>query len=298
VNQIDDRGKEMTKCKETGAQYERCVVTFIDVLGFRELVNNKSADEVLKVITTLERFSKPEDEPAFTKMKYARLQSEAFANSISDAILRVRPYDTQARDGAFFYELHDLLFIQVQMIESGILIRAGVSVGDAHVGLVGQGPVFGPAMIRAYEIESGEAIYPRIVVDEEAYLSFLNDPQLRSDTNTFKDELKFVDDLLAIGEDGTRFIDYLRAIRHEIEDVGSYLEFLEHHAKLIEKGQQEKDRRVRRKYEWMARYHNSVVDELLKEEQSTMWIQNEFDHEEILAVALDVLQGLKSPRNG
>ncbi len=127
--------------------YEPCVVAFIDVLGFRNLINTRSAAEVHRVLTRLEHFTRPEDQPPPRSMDEVRLHSEAFAYSVSDAIVRVRPYNTQRRDGAFFWELYDLLHAQIGLIGSGVFVRAGVTVGDAYVGLTGEGPVFGPALI-------------------------------------------------------------------------------------------------------------------------------------------------------
>ncbi len=73
-------------------------------------------------------------------------------------------------------------------------------------------------------------------------------------------------DLLGTGEDGIRFIDYLRASRSEFEELTSYLAFLERHAALIRDGRpQASDRRTKRKYEWLARYHDSCISELLEE---------------------------------
>lgn len=52
-------------------------------------------------------------------MKDARLLSRAFADSVSDAVVRVRVFDTQFNDGAFFHELLDLLHAQVECIGLG-----------------------------------------------------------------------------------------------------------------------------------------------------------------------------------
>ena len=52
-------------------------------------------------------------------------------------------------------------------------------------------------------------------------------------TTLWKTSLEFVQDLLGTGEDGIRFIDYLRASRSEFEELTSYLAFLERHAALI-----------------------------------------------------------------
>jgi hypothetical protein len=144
-------------------------------------------------------------------MDEVRLRSRAFSFTISDAIVRVRAYDTQCHDGAFFNELYDLPHAQVGLIENGVIIRAGVAVGGTYVGVNGEGPLFGPALVWAYDIENQEAIYPRIVVDEHAIAEHGQDPRLRGEHNTIEFERRAIEELLATREDGTRYIDYLRA---------------------------------------------------------------------------------------
>jgi len=246
-----------------GEGYEPCIVSFIDVMGFRNLLETRHAHDIRDVLVQLREFTTPLEERPIRRVKDARLLSRAFADSVSDAVVRVRVFDTQYNDGAFFHELLDLLHAQVECIRHGVVIRAGVAIGNAHVGLDGRGPVFGPAMVRAYEIETDEAIYPRIVVDAAAYQSFLEDARLRKQDHGIKEELQHVDRLLRVDADGKRFIDYLRASESEFDDPASYFLFLESHAALVRGKLATTTGRVREKFKWLAAYHNSVVDDLI-----------------------------------
>lgn len=248
-----------------GEGYEPCIVSFIDVLGFRNLLETHHAHDIRDVLLKLREFTAPVDEPPTRRMKDARLLSRAFADSVSDAVVRVRAFDTQFNDGAFFHELLDLLHAQVECIGHGVVIRAGVAVGNAHVGLDGKGPVFGPAMVRAYEIETHEAIHPRIVVDHTAYQNFLADARLRKQDHDLEEELRYVDRLLRVDADGTRFIDYLGASESEFDDPASYFLFLQSHAELVRGKLGGTTGTVREKFEWLAAYHNSVVEDLVAE---------------------------------
>lgn len=260
--------REKARARANVASYESSIVSFIDVLGFRALLNSRSAAEIHDIILKLREFTTPDDTPP-RRIKDMRLMSHAFADSVSDAVVRVRPFDTQYSDGAFFQELHDLLLIQIQCIGSGVLVRAGVAIGDAHVGLDGKGPVFGPGMVRAYEIETSEAIFPRIVVDEAAYKRFLVDTRLHKEDHDPEEEARYVNGLLRIGEDGTRFIDYLAASEPEFDEFSGYLAFLDAHAELIRHNLDGGHRPpVYRKYVWLARYHNDVVQTLRREFES------------------------------
>jgi hypothetical protein len=250
--------KGARKNKQTAIEYEPCIVTFVDVLGFRELVNTRTAADVHRVIAALERFTRP-DRSELSKEDLG-LISQAHARSVSDAIVRIRPYKTLYQDGALFHEIIDLLHAQIELVNLGVLVRAGLTVGNAYVGAKLNEPVFGPAMVRAYDIESKEAIFPRIVIDDDALNQHRLDKYLRSDNNSLADEIKLFDRLLARGEDGTRYIDYLGAAG-EFDDPAGHLQFLQTHATLIRTGRTEnKNRAVLRKFEWLAVYHNKQVE--------------------------------------
>ncbi|PAP98618.1 hypothetical protein LRP31_33435 (plasmid) [Mesorhizobium mediterraneum] len=238
-------------------------MSFIDVLGFRNLLETRHAYDIRDVLLQLREFTAPVEELPIRRVKEPRLLSRAFADSVSDAVVRVRVFDTQYNDGAFFHELLDLLHAQVECIGHGVVIRAGVAVGKAHVGLDGKGPVFGPAMVRAYEIETDEAVHPRILVDEAAYQSFLDDARLRQQDHDLEEELRHVDRLLRVDADGKRFIDYLGASESEFDDPAGYFVFLERHAELVRGKLAATSGRVREKFEWLAGYHNSIVDEII-----------------------------------
>jgi hypothetical protein len=254
--------KSVEEAKPKEVKYEACIVTFIDILGFRTLVTDRSAADVHRTIKALERFTKPHD--SAIGPEDTGLISQAYAQSVSDAVVRIRPYQTRYRDGALIREIIDLLHAQMELVNLGVLIRAGVTIGDACVPAKGDGPVFGPAMVRAYEIESQEAIYPRIVIDDDALKQHALDPLLRSDSNSLADEQKMLGQLLAVGDDGTRYIDYLAA-EGEFDYPELYLEFLQTHAKLIRTGRSDNtNRSVRRKYDWLAVYHNKRVDGIRK----------------------------------
>ena len=50
------------------------------------------------------------------------------------------------------------------MIE-GVLIRGGMCIGEMLV--ADEGIVFGPGLVKAYDLESKYAVHPRIVIDRD-----------------------------------------------------------------------------------------------------------------------------------
>lgn len=254
----------MAKAPQTSAapvEYEDCIVSFTDVLGFRDLLKRRTAAEVMKVLDQMNYFRlSVDDGGSIESIKSARLTSRAFAFAMSDAIVRVRPYDTQQRDGALVWELLDIIHAQIELINLGVLVRGGLTVGPTYVGLKGQGPVFGPALARAYEIETNEAVFPRIVVDDAVLEAHSTDPRLRMAGNSYAEEKATISGLLAVGDDGIHYIDYLSQI-DEFDGPEIYFGFLQRHAELIRAGLEatKSDRRTWRKFQWLVRYHNAEV---------------------------------------
>ncbi|MFQ6755537.1 hypothetical protein V6Z72_14420 [Cereibacter sphaeroides] len=262
-NRARERYEAEIAARVPGEGYEPSIVSFIDVLGFRNLLATRHAHDIRDVLMKLREFTAPFEERLPRPVKDARTLSRAYAESVSDAIVRVRVYDTMYHDGAFFREMIDLLHAQIECIGHGVFIRAGVAIGSAHVGVRGEGPIFGPAMVRAYEIETNEAVYPRIVVDTAAYQSFLDDARLRMQQHCLQEEIHYVDRLLRVDKDGKHFIDYLVASETEFDSPASYFLFLERHAILVRTNLATTTTRVREKFEWLAAYHNSVVENIL-----------------------------------
>lgn len=275
-----------------GEGYESCIVSFIDVLGFRDLLVTRHAHDIRDIMLRLRKFTTPEETDPPRRMKDARLFSQPFSESVSDAVVRVRVFETQYRDGAFFHELLDLLHAQIRCVGSGVVIRAGVTIGDAHVGIDGSGPVFGPAMVRAYEIETNEAVQPRIVIDESAYQAFLTDIRLHKEDHSAEEEIGYVENLLRTDVEGTRFIDYLVASESEFDHPGEYFEFLDTHAALIRDKLATTTGRVRAKFEWLADYHNDTVEQIIGEfvsgarSSDAFWVEFECDPLPLLEATL------------
>lgn len=246
--------------------FERCVVTFIDILGYRQLLKTKDAQDIVKVVNTLRRFARGDGNSAERprRSKEVRQYTESFSESVSDAIVRVRTIDTQSQDGPFAYELIDLIHAIVECVNQGILIRGGMTIGPVHVGLIGEGPIFGNGMVRAYEIEQNEAVYPRIMIDDEALESYLDDKSLWQHGMVDGYEAEMVLRFIGIADDGSHFVDYLRGADAGEFDAGvvGQFEFLRRHRDLIVENLETTDAKVRRKIVWLANYHNRFIAEL------------------------------------
>lgn len=238
--------------------YNYSIVTFIDVLGFREIVKNKNADEIDKILDIFNDFASSEEDKELNPFEPTCL-------SFSDSIVRVRNLDSEENIsypiGHLFHEVNSLVHIQMNLINMGVLIRGGVSVGDVKVA---KDRVFGPAFVAAYEIESKFSNYPRIVISPELINSIATDFRVANENHTAEEERAYLRSQLAKGDDGLCFVDYLRASKAELDDPDYYPEFLRKHKDLIvQNGQLHNDlSSTSSKYIWLSNYHNSVISEI------------------------------------
>ena len=246
--------------KSSDSDYEQCIVTYIDVLGFRDLLDSKSAADIRQLLSVFRQEAKPFDTGLPSDPSRRRIMSEVRMEVVSDAVVRVRTIDSQYPDGALFRELLDLVFIQCACVQQGILVRGALTIDYVHVGDELDGPFFGPGLVRAYEMEGREAVYPRIIVEESVMERLANDDRLWKEGHSKSDEVAYVDHLLKTDEAGLGFVDYVGAIKTELEYYRDYLQFLYRHKQLIEQGLVATSRSdVRRKYAWLKNYHNRQV---------------------------------------
>jgi hypothetical protein len=137
----------------TPLEYEDRVVTFIDVLGFAELVKASDVDviaraKVSKLILTDELFAK------FSE-RFFRGDATFFSDSF---VLSV--------------QAEGIIFL---IREAGQLCRRLLLLGFPCRGAVTAGALYhrdrlvvGPALVKAYQLEQSVAIYPRVILDEAA----------------------------------------------------------------------------------------------------------------------------------
>jgi hypothetical protein len=233
-------------------EYTVALVTYCDILGFKNLVREKSALELRAILETLRAETKPDED-------IGKAQRLHFFN-FSDLILRIfdalSEFNREIRPGILFYEVLDLVHAQARLIERDVLIRGALTIGEIATS---EGMVFGPALVKAYEMEASSAIYPRIVIDPIVLQTFVETNALRKIEATLEHDSKELLQLIRQDVDGLYFVDYLRAIRSE-DTEERYLVFLRKHREMIERRLNGLDAiGVASKLGWLASYHNQTV---------------------------------------
>lgn len=249
----------MVKKLKKAKKYQDRVVCFIDILGFKQHINDtidKNGDDDEKKISAIA--------DAFEIIRTYLEMDEKHPISkgveithFSDCI--VITFKTNVESGVFYALLH-LLWVQMSLIRNGMLIRGAIVRGKlTHT----KREIFGPALIDAYEMEQSAAIYPRIVLDADIIETGIKN---KASHNLPQHELESIMHLLKKDSDGMYYLDYLGLKSlNELDDAEyeSYV-YLLGIRELIVVGLKYKNPSLKIKYKWMKEKFNASIKEMKK----------------------------------
>jgi len=241
-------------------EYEISLVTYVDILGFKKLIETKTAGEISRII----RVVREAIQPRRFKTSVPEVRDDEYVNFsdltvISTPIQQPSPIAPAAH---LFSRLLHLVHAQSRLLfDDGIVLRGGITIGNV---VKSWKQLYGPAIVRAYELEHKHAKVPRIIIDDRIFQIIDGLPGVWH--NDEKTDKRYISKLTRTDSDGWLFIDYLRAVRNELDDPGTYPDCLNRHRRLIDKKLKEysDDPDVRPKYEWLDHYHNSTVAKFKK----------------------------------
>lgn len=236
-------------------KYKISIITFLDILGFRKIVEGqKNPAKIREILYQLKRFSKPDED-------LSKLYEQKFY-AFSDTVIRttniLSSLNKKHQIGIVFHELLDILHMQINLVHQGIFIRGSVTIDKIYSS---SNCLFGPGLINAYDLERNKAIYPRIMVDSGILKLVRESFLLKANHHNYKEEIKYIKNIIKRSKDKVWFIDYLNASESEFDEPYEYLLFIENHKnKIIENiKKNQKDIKAKRKYLWLKRYHNESV---------------------------------------
>lgn len=253
--------------------YRRSLISFIDILGFKHLITSSTYHQVAEKLAAVKHFSGTDQEEDGDGLEPRVIQ-------FSDSIIRIRPLEGKANSefpyGMLFNELYDLVLMQGELVNHGVCMRGGIAIGDVHFDAK---TIFGPGFVRAYEMETTFANFPRIVLDPQVLNDLMESKALVAKNHDVAEEVGHIRKLIRKDADGLFFVDYLNAFLSELDEPEFQPVFLRAHKKLILDGVGKGSalNGVSAKYLWLANYHNELVNRL--EEK---WFNHyETSHEEI-----------------
>lgn len=147
--------------KETNTTYSLRYVAFLDLLGFKTLVDQSDSNQEIldKINLALEYTAGIRQDNYEGAMSLAKIDKHVtvFSDSIVISYATTMP-------GGGFQVLMDLVYICNDLLGIGIPVRGGVTVGKL---IHDESKCFGPAMVDAYLMESEKAKYPRVIIDKK-----------------------------------------------------------------------------------------------------------------------------------
>lgn len=176
-------------------RYEERLVLFVDFLGFKAAVSRTASGEarLADLIDALNAVGAigENDEDLSSQM----------VTQFSDSVVVSYTVDEES---AVFRLLNSIAICVLDLVERGFLLRGAVTRGLL---LHDEDHVVGPALVKAYEMESRQAIQPRIIVDPEI-LAVAR--EARAEQHDADEEEGYVRAHLSEGADGLLWIDYIR----------------------------------------------------------------------------------------
>jgi hypothetical protein len=160
-------------------KYEKRLVAFIDILGFKEIIKQSEYDSSkVELIYSVLNYLKDWEVPSSWNLKLIEIEEDAQAigvekfeisnktnsTSFSDSIVVSVRVDDNVNEMASTL-IVNLAYIGAVLLEKGILCRGGLTLGNIlHSD---NGTVFGQGLIDAYFLENNNAKYPRIILSDK-----------------------------------------------------------------------------------------------------------------------------------
>lgn len=233
----------------------RSVIAFIDVLGYKDLIEKTSdsnisqdtlilyrrvLDEAYEILEPYTKFLK-----AFT-IGLPDLKNQYEVRGFADSIIIGFPIGENRTEAVLDRIFSLLAHLQLRMVLNGYFLRGAISVGELHLD---DSIVFGKGLLEAQEAEKIYACNPRIIlttstkqeVDLNSEIIYLSpNPYLLRDT------------------DKQIFLNYFEHIMIAKTEIGPSYDELRRHKKIVEiKLSQYIDQpKILSKYLWVANYHN------------------------------------------
>lgn len=228
------------KKKRLAVQFEYRICVFLDFLGFRDHIDQAVAEpKHVKRISGAFACVNEHLKQGIGGLKSRRISQYSDCVTISYRI---------DESSSVYYLLSELQHLQIALAGRGFLVRGGVTVGhlvhDAD-------QLFGPAQVRAFELESQEAIYPRILVDELVIEIGRRSPAPHHDSD---DEESYIRKIVAQDFDNRLYIGYttMTSILDVAgADADEYAPYMSRVIKIVEHGLQSKDPRILAKMLWL-----------------------------------------------
>lgn len=246
-------------------EYKKCIVAFLDILGFKRLISEKGFDEVLDIYKqiikeidagiALHRAVEDNDnsEAGNILHRYNEALENVIIRPMSDSIVVAVPFG-HPEALAVVIDICNMIQEKLYDMDEPVLLRGGIAIGDFFCD---ENIMFGKGLVDAYLAQELYAVYPRIILSNEVTIG----KRVSIDTN----------EELPMDKDNYWYINTLERYLN-IENVGTWEEVTETSQydkikRLIDTNLNNYgDDRVRQKYIWLKNELRRIEEKYLLRE--------------------------------
>jgi hypothetical protein len=236
-------------------RYEERVLAFIDILGFKNAVENTiqyicrknnekcthckkdecSERKDVEIIMEIDKI-----DHLFNEKNYQLLIGQFISRELKIKDRVVSQFSdsvviSYSKDDFFHHILFDIYFLCVMALENNFLFRGAVVYGKVNHTKT---TLFGPAFLKAYDMEQKKAIFPRIIIDN-SFLDIAKDNYSKCANPDA--EYNGLLELISCDFDGLKYLNY---IDPQYTGVGIKEEEEQKHRKLISENIKEMEKKI------------------------------------------------------
>ncbi|MGZ8256452.1 MAG: hypothetical protein ACXW1C_01470 [Gallionella sp.] len=253
------------------AEISHGVTAFIDVLGFSAQVKQAKTkaelQSIIKKINTIQSEFEhdPQKQNVIDNQKISGRKVIAFSDSI---IIHISDNSETISHSGFFdtlmMEFVSLGFQQALCVFQNIFIRGALDVGWFHYD---SSVLISDALVNAAALEK-RAEVPVIAICKKLYGKLSTDPIRKTYAPEIEPLKNMFRQYTPENKDTCPFfyLDYMNICLNNIDD-GHYKWLLDHAKIITYQLNSHIDKKILKKYEWLAMYHNEVAKEWTKDEQ-------------------------------
>ena len=237
--------------------YEERVLVYMDILGFTNAVKKTIECKETENFLEIQRIDNFLGEVRFSLSIKDLFPNESpikdrVTSQFSDSVVV-----SYSADNYFHHVLQDAYFLSVMALKKGFLLRGAIVYGKVIHSEEGK-KLFGPAFLKAYDLERKEAKFPRIIIDE----SFLDKAkESYSKCPNSDDEYCGLEKMITYDFDGKPFVNYIdklyTGVNVGIKGEREHLMCLNDSVKKLEDAMEE-DAGIKCKYLWLKEKYDEV----------------------------------------
>lgn len=238
-------------------KYENRVVLFLDILGFKSVIdktiNKDDTDNETSISSLFETLNQMYLEVSSTNSK--KMTSRVITQ-FSDSIVLSFLVEDSKEVAPFFADIQALI---AMLVKRGILCRGAISYGK----LIHNNHIVFAAMNEAYLTESKAALYPRVILDKS--LAYILEGNLNFKKDDFFYQNPFLKNIIEEDLDDKLYIDYIFNVKNIMNSEEYLFNHLPKLRKIITDGLRYKSPDIRVKFGWLKNKYNRTLVKLKSE---------------------------------